>query len=331
LVLLDACAYDWTIANDWADTEAGTTTSDGAVSDQERDGSLEMADAEPRTSGRDAASVPAEPDAGARDTDARVLTQFDATSVEDGGTDAGGGSSADSSVHDAMAVMQVPDATGPDAAPRAPACADLDAAFCADFEQGSLDVFSWHEVTANTQASVSIVDAGTAPGGRSFRSAIAGTADESARVVVRLLDAAPSSFRASFDFLPSLSLPAAGDELVTWFRLTEQSGSAYAGVYLGSRRDGTFLVIHNFDGLNESFDLHRVADLPAGWARVELELALGRQGSATLRFDDTVALAYIGPVQVTNVTQSFVQLGLYASQAPASSALYDNVVIDFTP
>jgi hypothetical protein len=332
-VLLDGCAYDWAIANDGTDAEAGLTTSDGAASDQEHDGSLEITDVDLGTSAHDAAIVEPEPDARAQSADASVTTLFDASSAGDAGADGQGadGSSADSSVNDASTVMYVPDTQRLDAAPGALSCAHLNAAFCTDFEDGSLDVFSWHEVTPNTQASVSLVDAGAAAGGLAFRSATAGTADESARVVVRLLDGAPSSFRTSFDFLPSLSLPAEGDELVSWFRLTEQSGAAYAGVYLGSRRDGTFLVIHNLDGANESFDLHRVADLPTGWVRVDLELALGHEGSATLRFDGALALAYSGPIQVTNVTLSFVQLGLYASQAPASSALYDNVVVDFAP
>jgi hypothetical protein len=328
--LLHACAYDWQLL------DAGGAAALGG--DGEREdvglGATEAQDdaAPPRSEPRDAeadAGLPEDEDAPA--TDARVgaidggepSTAPDAAApAQDATADGPASTSLDA---------QLPDAAGPDAAAGARLCARLDAAFCDDFEQSSIEAFSWQEVSFGSQASVTLVDGGAAPGGFALRSALGGTPDESARAVVRLLAAAPSWFRASFDFLPSLSFAPEGDELIFWFRLTEQSGDAYRGVFVGTGRDGTFLIVQNFDGVTETWDMHPVAALPAGWAHVELELRLGPDGSAELRFNGAGAASLRGPIYVTGVEQSFVQVGLYSQPGTRSSALYDNLVLEFLP
>lgn len=324
---LQACLYDWDVR-------------DAGESDVSADEDAEWGPDDPENES-DADAIlpmqgPDDVDAGGPDaatsldatthTDARgSLPEVDATIAHDGSApDARPPGSTDATVANDDAR------TPTDAAPFA--CANnLDAAFCSDLDQATLEIFSWQEVTLGTRASVSLVDGGTAPGGLALRSALGGTADESARAVVGLLNGAPSWFRASFDYFPSLSLPAEGDEPIFWFRLTEQSGDAYRGVFLGTWRAGTQLIVQNFDGVNETWDPYPTAPLPAGWVHVELELHLGRQGSATVRFNGAVALAHLGPIYVTNVDQSFVQLGLYSEPPTVSSALYDNLVLEFAP
>jgi hypothetical protein len=327
---LYACVYDW----DLGDTSEGSPSAgehaargDAALeSDAETVQSPSMHE-ELDAGWADAATAP-RGDGGTHAGASGATPKVDATVAMDG-------ASSDAQLPDnADATVVSNDArppSGADAAPAAFACEKLDAAFCADFEQGTLDVFSWQEVTFGTRASVGLVDGGTAPGGLALRSALGGTADESARAVVQLLQGAPSWFRASFDYLPSLSLPADGDQPVFWFRLTERSGDAYRGVFLGTWRAGTQLIVQNFDGVTETWDPYPTAPLPAGWVHVELELHFGRQGSATVRFNGAVAHAHLGPIYVIDVEQSFVQLGLYAEPPTLSSALYDNVVLEFAP
>jgi hypothetical protein len=220
----------------------------------------------------------------------------------------------------------------PDAEPAVDAgvgfCARVDAAFCADFEDGTLDAFSWQELTTTSQASLSVVEADA--GGLALKSAITGAAEESARVAWWLADAAPSWLHAAFDFLPQLSLPDGGS-LVFWFKLSEQTGAYFPGVGLASGFRGTVLAVHNFDGTTDTFDLYPVADLPGGWVHVDVAIAFGASGSITVRFNDSVAATYTGPVHVANVTQSYLQLGVYSQQTPASWALYDNIVVEFEP
>ena len=90
------------------------------------------------------------------------------------------------------------------------------------------------------------------------------------------------------------------------------------------------MVIENFDGTMSSFDLYSTSELPSGWVRVSIDVTTGTQGKVTVRFNDKVAIEYAGLVRAANVTQSFVTIGLYTQGGPASSALYDNVVINAT-
>jgi hypothetical protein len=315
--LLTACAYDWKVA------DAGQSLDDREELEDASDRTPEDGGDTPRSAPPrehpDAGDIDASAPTVARDMDdARAPDAVQTAPHDSSPSDAG-----DSRAEDAPPV----DASEPDAAPAPFSCAHVDAAFCESFEHDSLDVFSWQELTPDSGASVSLIADGA--GGFALKSALDGADDEAARAVVRLTNGAPSWFRASFDFLPSLSFPATGDEHIFWFRLTEQSGDAYRGIFLGSRSDGTYLILQNFDGVNETWDPYPTAALPSGWVHVELELRFGTNGSATLRFNGAVALAFTGAVQVVNVEQSFVQLGLYAEPATVSSALYDNLVIEF--
>ena len=96
-------------------------------------------------------------------------------------------------------------------------------------EVGVFAVAGIAAIAGISAAAYSFIDDGAPPSRRALKSALTGVADESARIAYKFLDAAPSWFRARFDFRPQLSLPVGSDSLVFWFKLTEQSGDAYPG------------------------------------------------------------------------------------------------------
>jgi hypothetical protein len=291
----------------------------------------------------------AEPAPGDRDASAATATEPEDTFSPDAALDQGvDASESDANVPepDAFAPLDLPGEPEPDAAatseldarvadtgtagdasaaPRF--CANQSAAFCADFEDGTLDAFDWQELTETSPVSLSVVEEGAAPGRRALKSTLSGAGDEAARVALWLADGVPAWVHASFDFLPQFNLPPQGGS-VFWFKLSEQTGTRFPGVGFSSDQEGNKLLIHGFDGVAESYDAYAMEPLPAGWVRVDVMITFGANGNVTVRFNGQLAAVFTGPLQVVGVTQSYLQLGVYAQQALAPSALYDNVVVE---
>lgn len=139
-----------------------------------------------------------------------------------------------------------------------------------------------------------------------------------------------SWFRVSFDFQPSLHLPAAPGLPLIWCKLQQRAGDTFPGVSLASRSDGTSLLIQNYDGAELSYREYRLPALPGGWTRIELALTFGERGGVRVGYDGELAMEYAEiPIGSRQVVQTAFELGLFSQQTPASSALYDNVVIDY--
>lgn len=328
LVLASSCTHDW--ANDTSEASDASTQSEAAA--------VTSGDASSSESARNDAALAAD-SAAAPSTDAGT-PQADAGSVEasNGGSSAFDATTPNPSDGGAQVVDSAPprDASNADAgkpvSSGARFCSQVDAAFCNDFEDGptAIDTFTWTELSTTSQASLTVVNEGAPPSQRALKSALTGAADESARIAYKFLDGAPRWFRARFDIRPQFSLPVGSDSLLFWFKLTEQSGDAYPGLSLASRADGNFLIVQNYDGSTpESFDMYDVPELPTGWFHVEIEVFTGTSGSIVVRFNDKIAVSYAGVVRVANVTQTFALLGIYTQSGPPSSALYDNVAIEF--
>lgn len=310
-----ACNNDWSVpdspdADSETNADAAVRTRDGGASD------AVVRDAERTDSDAPGPLDAQTPDAGQPEQDAQAPATPDASS---GKPDTGTAGPVDTGTAG-------PVDTG--ATPRT--CQGVQALYCNDFEGADALEFNWTQVTTTSQASLTLVEPAVSSHTRVLKSSLSGVADEAAEAAVWLLDTAVGSFRASFDFLPQLSLPAGSTNLMFWFRLIEQSGDNYPGISLASRNDGTFLVIENFDGATSTFDMHSTTGLPSGWVHVNLDVTSGSQGKVTVRFNDKIAVEYAGPVQAASVSQSFATIGLYTQGGPASSALYDNVVLNAT-
>ena len=318
-----ACNNDWSIpespeAGSERNADAAVAARDARASDAPASDDAARNDSEAPTP-LDAQTG----DAGQPAPDAQATPALDASDARDTGT-------ADAGDTGAASAGDTGTPSAGDTGAMVATCQGVQALYCNDFEGADALAFNWTQITSTSQASLTVVDQTVSSRGRALKSTLTGVADEAAQGAVWLLDTAPGSFRASFDFLPQLSLPAGSMALMFWFRLIEQAGDNYPGISLASRHDGTFLVIENFDGTMSTFDMHSTSELPGGWVRVSMEVTTGAQGKVTVRFNDTIAIEYTGLLRAANVTQSFATIGLYTQAGPASSALYDNVVINAT-
>lgn len=244
----------------------------------------------------------------------------------------------------------VPDATLPDAGPDdassdAPTsadaatpvmgCTDGPTGASCDLEQGALDdIFSWLELTTASGATLTLVNEGQAPGPRVLKSTLSGAGNEGARAVYRL-PSAPASLHVAFDFLPRLNLAPMSTDVVPFFKFQQPVGNSYPGFMLVARRNGNFIILQNGDGVTDpSWVDFPLKEFPQGWVHIDIDVTFSlTAGTLTVRFNGveagSVPAQRIGSTgTITHHTAGF---GLSSAEKTASSAFYDNLVVELKP
>jgi hypothetical protein len=173
------------------------------------------------------------------------------------------------------------------------------------------------------------------PGSRSLQSSLGSAVpmQDTARLI-DWLPGPPSAVTIDFDFKPSWTFEGPAPNLLRWIRFQQLAGTEnYPGIGLDARPDGIFMNYENYTvagGLVRDGAL--IADIFEGWRHITLEVHFGAHASVRVSFDGSLIYEKLDFVLMSeDVKESYVCFGMYSEAVAPSTALYDNVVVSYTP
>jgi hypothetical protein len=255
------------------------------------------------------------------------------------------------------AATPTPDAGSPDSGPvkvpptgglvsNAGPCTGMpDNVHCDDFDTGALGDnhvglragwgFEEEDLPFRPTALDLVDDGPEHPGSRSLQSSLGSAvpAQDTARLI-DWLPGPPSAVTIDFDFKPSWTFVGPAPNLLRWIRIQQLAGNDnYPGIGLDARPDGIFM---NYDNYTVAGGLVRdgalIADIFEGWRHITLEVHFGAHASVRVSFDGSLIYEKQDFVLMSeDIKESYVCFGMYSEGAAPSTALYDNVVVSYTP